>query len=495
MAARPSVDPNRLIAFRQYLNCTKALRDLATEEEQLVISTGNAPFDFVTGIGGFPRGRCCELWGKESSGKSTIALWLCKQELMRYSDSVVVYLDYERAAARQFCIDLGLIEFGDRFALINPATLEEGQGMIEGLYKAGIAPSIVVIDSVPAMSPQDLLDRDMADGAQPIGLQARKLSELLQNWTKAASDYNTLFLFLNQTRTFISLDRSFAGNKIFKRAIPGISGSEREATCGGQALKFYMSLRLHLDVKKVITGTSFNPLIGESVEVPIGNIVRITCAKNKLSSPYKQGDVYLFYGKGLDNVASLVDAGEKQGFIKKSGRGTFVLALKGRELKAVGEEVFIELLRSDSAAQKELSSLLQWDVADSVIKVRTEIKKVNITGDAEGEEENLKSSLKLLIEKGVTTSLVDQAPLLVHKAKLLGLIESPKSNLFLYTAMGEDQTRASTPENLDKKLTSVAKKELQGFVDEIYEVLKMYEMGVGGKEESLVEVRNEVNEV
>lgn len=463
-----------------------------------LLANEKVSFDRVTGT---ERGEVKQCWDFEVpighnyaanslvSHNSTLAMHFCKQELETYPDSVCVYFDYERAMAKAYTKKMGLLKYFPRFQILDPDNLEEAEVILNGMYEEQMFPSIVVVDSVAAMTPNDLFGRDM-EGAAPIGLQARKLSELLSKWTKVAGDYGTSILLLNQTRTFITMDRHLMGHGLKRRMVPGAPGSEKEDTPGGKAVKFYASERLRLEVKKVTLATSHNPMTGEEVETPVANVVKVIAAKNKLVQPYRQGTFYIEFGRGVDTIRTLMEVADTQKVLQRNHGGGIVLQLpSGLEIKAKGEENFVAELRANKQAQQELMTVLKWDCAEEIVNQATEIVTVSLNGERETTSTGLISKVKTLAESGLTCNLVEQAANLASKAQLLGLLDKgTRGNVPAYTAAGEEQTRAKTVEGLMTKLSGKAKAQMKQEVDEMLAAMKAYENGeVPGESEEETE--------
>jgi len=416
------------------------------------------------------------------SHNSTLAMHMCQQELINRKDSAVVYYDFERSTAKEYATKMGLLEHGNRFALLDPDSIEEVNEIQDGFFKAGVIHSIVVLDSVAAMTPKALYGRDM-ENTPPIGLQARKLTELFGKWSKIAGDYGVIFLCINQTRAYIATEKWQQQQKIYRR-IPGMPGTEDEDTPGGKAAKFYYGMRIRLQARKVVLRETFNPMIGENVQTPIANIVRAVVAKNKVAAPFKQGQFYITFGVGVDSVRTMKDLAETQGLIKKGGGGYITLTLpSGLEIKGRGEEKFVDNLKASKAAVAELAKALQWDkVKDLEAQGESVVTKDLMGGGSDDSSDQDK--IAALAESGVSSSLLAQAPLLTQKADLLGLLEKPRSNVVGFTPEGGVQIRAKTTEGLEKKLTPEFRTELQGRVDEAAAQLASFEAEANEGEET-----------
>ena len=398
------------------------------------------------------------------SHNSTLAMHFCRKELESQPDTIAVYFDYERAMAKKYARSLGLLEFPDRFFLLDPDSLEKADEILRGLYENGTPPSIVVVDSVAAATPQDLFGRDMEDTA-PIAIRARKWAEMLEKWTKFGGDYGTTFLLLNQTRTFIGTDKYDK-----KKRIANVVGTEKEETPGGNAVKFYASLRIRLDVQRVFCQQVFNAMTGENEEIPIANVVRAFAIKNKVASPYRSGNFFIQFGTGIDNVRTMVDSASSRGFVKKSG-GTFSVTLPdGQTVTARGEVAFIDKVKESRQVQEGLTKLLQWDKAETLMDQSQGTTVYNPNGD----EANGADTDRLAVNaamKNITLAMIDAQPTLSHKAAQLQII-TQKGSTFTYTTAGGEEVRSKDLTVMDKKIRGTDREALQAQVDEIYKTLK-----------------------
>ena len=151
-----------------------------------------------------------------------------------------------------------------------------------------------------------------------------------------------------------------------RRGVPGIAGSDKEETPGGKAVKYYTSMRVRLEVRKVVLAKTYNNMTGEDEERPVANVVRAIAVKNKGASPFKQAQFYIEFGRGIDNIRTMFELAEAHGFLEKGGAGNMKLILpSGKELKAKGEQNLIKLLRQDKAFQEELSVALHWNESEA----------------------------------------------------------------------------------------------------------------------------------
>src|ERR1700722_159527 len=250
-----------------------------------VVSTGSLGLDIALGIGGLPRGRVVEIYGPESSGKTTLALH-CLAEAQK-KGGICAFIDAEHALDPIYARKLGVNV--DDLLISQPDTGEQALEIADTLVHSG-AVDVLVIDSVAALVPRAELEGEMGD-SQP-GLQARLMSQALRKLTASINRSNTMVIFINQIRMKI-----------------GVMYGSPETTTGGHALKFYASVRL--DIRRI-------GAIKERDEV-VGNQTRVKVVKNKLAPPFKQVEFDIMYGEGVSKNGELVDLGVKAGVVEKSG--------------------------------------------------------------------------------------------------------------------------------------------------------------------------------
>ncbi len=250
-----------------------------------VIPTGSIGLDAALGVGGLPRGRIVEIFGPESSGKTTLALHVVAEA--QKMGGIAAYIDAEHAMDPEYAKKLGVKI--DQLLISQPDTGEQGLDIVDSLVRSGKM-DVIVIDSVAALTPKDEIEGDM--GAYHVGKQARLMSQALRKLTAIVAKSKTVVIFINQIRMQI-----------------GVMFGNPETTPGGKALKFYTSVRL--DIRRIAQ-------IKKGEEI-MGGRVRVKVVKNKVAAPFKQTEFDLMYNEGISREGEMLALGESMGIIKKSG--------------------------------------------------------------------------------------------------------------------------------------------------------------------------------
>jgi recombination protein RecA len=290
------------------------------------IPTGSIGLNAALGIGGYPKGRIIEIYGPESSGKTTLALHAiaeCQKE-----GGIAAFIDAEHAFDRFYAANLGVDI--DNLYISQPDNGEQALEIADQLIRSS-AIDIIVIDSVAALTPKKEIEGDMGDSA--VGLQARLMSQALRKLTSTISKTNTTCIFINQLREKI-----------------GVMFGNPETTTGGNALKFYASVRL--DIRKVTTL--------KDGDTPIGNQVRVKIVKNKVAPPFRKAEFEITFGEGISKIGEIVDLGVEYGIIKKSGSWFSY----GESKLAQGRDAVKELLKDNPELCEELEAKIMEAIKD-----------------------------------------------------------------------------------------------------------------------------------
>jgi recombination protein RecA len=266
------------------------------------ISTGSIGLDAALGVGGLPRGRIVEIFGPESSGKTTLALHVVAEA--QKLGGLCAYIDAEHAMDPEYSKKLGVKI--DELLISQPDNGEQGLEIVESLVRSGKM-DVIVIDSVAALTPKDEIEGDM--GAQHMGKQARLMSQALRKLTAIVAKSKTIVIFINQIRMQI-----------------GVMFGNPETTPGGKALKFYTSVRL--DIRRIAQ-------IKKGEEI-MGGRIRVKVVKNKVAAPFKQTEFDLMYNEGISREGEIIALGEKMGVLKKSGTSYEWVGAEKDEEKKLG---------------------------------------------------------------------------------------------------------------------------------------------------------------
>lgn len=281
-----------------------------------VIPTGAISLDIALGIGGVPKGRIVEIYGPESSGKTTLAMHIIAEA--QAQGETAAFIDAEHAFDAEYAKNIGIDL--DNLLISQPDYGEQALEILETLIRSGTI-GVVVIDSVAALTPRAEIEGEMGDSH--MGLQARLMSQALRKITGIASKTGTTIVFINQLRMKI-----------------GVMFGNPETTTGGNALKFYSSVRLDIRRKEKI---------GKLDDIK-GHVVRVKVVKNKMSPPFKEATFDIIYPNGIDRISSLIDAAIQFGVIEKAG----AWFKKGDTQLGQGKDSVKELLKTDTKLRKEI---------------------------------------------------------------------------------------------------------------------------------------------
>ena len=291
-----------------------------------VIPTGSIALDSALGVGGYPRGRIIEIFGPESSGKTTLAIHAIAEA--QKAGGIAAFIDAEHAFDRFYAAKLGVDV--ENLWIAQPDNGEQALEIADQLIRSS-AIDIIVIDSVAALTPKSEIEGDMGDNK--VGLQARLMSQALRKLTATISKTNTTCIFINQLREKI-----------------GVMFGNPETTTGGNALKFYASVRL--DIRRV---TSIKD--GDQV---LGNQTRVKVVKNKVAPPFRKAEFEITFGEGINRLGEIVDLGVEHDIVKKSGSWFSY----GETKLAQGREGTKELLRDNPELCEEIEAKIKQALAD-----------------------------------------------------------------------------------------------------------------------------------
>jgi recombination protein RecA len=293
-------------------------------EKVKAISTGSLAIDYITGIGGIPRGRITEIYGHESSGKTTLCLHIISEA--QKEGGIAAFIDAEHALDPIYAKAIGIKL--DELIISQPESGEQALNIMETLIRSN-AVDIIVVDSVAALVPKVEIDAEV--GEATIGIQARLMSQAMRKLTSITSKSNVAIVFTNQLRMKISTGFSYGG--------------PQETTTGGTALKYYASMRIE-------TKKTENIKKGEDI---IGMMCKVKIAKNKVAPPFKVADVAIFYGKGISKAYDIINIGVQIDVIKKSGNWYYY----GEEKLGNGIDNAIAFLESKPELMNKLEKIIR----------------------------------------------------------------------------------------------------------------------------------------
>ncbi|QKQ23645.1 recombinase RecA [Candidatus Ruthia endofausta] len=298
-----------------------------------VVSTGSLGLDIALGIGGLPKGRVIEIYGPESSGKTTLTLHVIAE--VQKLGGTAAFIDAEHALDPRYAKRLGVNT--DDLLISQPDTGEQALEITDMLVRSGSV-DIVVIDSVAALAPKAEIEGEM--GASHMGLQARLMSQALRKLTSNIKRTNTMVIFINQLRMKI-----------------GVMFGNPETTTGGNALKFYASIRL--DIRRI-------GAIKKGDEI-LGNETRVKVLKNKVASPFKQAEFQILYNEGISLESEIIDLGVKHGFVEKAGAW---YSVEGERI-GQGKDNAREYLKSNP----KLSQKIETQIREKLLTKEADIEK------------------------------------------------------------------------------------------------------------------------
>lgn len=305
---------------------TGSLMKLGTKTDTAsidVVPSGSILLDEALGIGGYPRGRVIEMYGSESSGKTTLALHAVAEA--QKLGGIAAFIDAEHALDPVYAKNLGVNI--DELWVSQPDTGEQALEICENLVRSG-AVDIIVVDSVAALTPQKEIEGEMGDSV--MGLQARLMSQALRKLTAIVGKSKCIVVFINQIRMKI-----------------GVMFGNPETTTGGNALKFYSSIRL--EIRRI------ESIDGKGEEDAVGNRVRVKIVKNKVAPPFRKVELDIYFGKGISSAASILDSSVKHGLIDKRG----AWYTRGEEKVGQGKENAVAYIENNPAFKMELENTLR----------------------------------------------------------------------------------------------------------------------------------------
>lgn len=322
------------------------MNDKQVEQDLQIVSTGSIGLDLAIGVGGLPRGRVVEIFGPESSGKTTLCLHVVAE--MQKIGGTCAYIDAENALDPIYARKLGVKV--DEMLISQPDTGEQALEIADMLVRSGSV-DVIVIDSVAALTPKAELEGEMGDSH--MGLQARLMSQALRKLTANIKRTNTLVIFINQIRMKI-----------------GVMFGSPETTTGGNALKFYASVRL--DIRKVGTIKKGDDILGSETRVKV--------VKNKVAPPFRQADFEILYGEGISRLGEVIDFGVTNNILEKSGAW---YSYNGQKI-GQGKENVRQYLKENPAIAQEIEAKIRGMSEVVITEVPHEEREIDASTDAEG---------------------------------------------------------------------------------------------------------------
>ena len=348
---------------------TGSLMKLGTKTDTAsidVVPSGSILLDEALGIGGYPRGRVIEMYGPESSGKTTLALHAVAEA--QKLGGIAAFIDAEHALDPVYAKNLGVNI--DELWVSQPDTGEQALEICENLVRSG-AVDIIVVDSVAALTTQKEIEGEMGDSV--MGLQARLMSQALRKLTAIVGKSKCIVVFINQIRMKI-----------------GVMFGNPETTTGGNALKFYSSIRL--EIRRI------ESIDGKGEEDAVGNRVRVKIVKNKVAPPFRKVELDIYFGKGISSAASILDSSVKHGLIDKRG----AWYTRGEEKVGQGKENAVAYIENNPAFKMELENTLREKIFPGQV-LRTK------EGEVVTKEQILQYE-KEMLAKGVGTGSIVDSP-------------------------------------------------------------------------------------
>lgn len=333
-----------------------------------IVPSGSILLDEALGVGGYPRGRIIEMYGPESSGKTTLALHAVAEA--QKLGGIAAFIDAEHALDPVYAKNLGVNI--DELWVSQPDTGEQALEICENLVRSG-AVDIIVIDSVAALTPQKEIEGEMGDSV--MGVQARLMSQALRKLTAIVGKSKCIVVFINQIRMKI-----------------GVMFGNPETTTGGNALKFYSSIRL--EIRRI------ESIDGKGDEEAIGNRVRVKIVKNKVAPPFRKVELDIYFGKGVSASASILDSAVKHGIIDKRG----AWYTRGEEKVGQGKENVVNFIENNPEYRLELEHTLREKIFPGQVLKTKEGEVVT--------EDQIRAYEKAMREKGVGTGSLptDKSP-------------------------------------------------------------------------------------